>query len=56
MLQLERTIEAFHGDRSRLDLTGFSMGGAGTYRIAHRWPDASWLVTAPADTLTPLWS
>src|SRR5262245_18756798 len=39
ILQLERTIEEFQGDRSRLYLTGFSMGGAGTYRMACRWPD-----------------
>jgi predicted peptidase len=48
MLQLEKTIEEFHGDRSRLYLTGFSMGGAGTYRMAHRWPNrfAALLVVA----------
>ena len=42
------TIEEFHGDRSRIYLTGFSMGGAGTYRMAHRWPErfAALLVVA----------
>jgi len=39
MLQLDKTIEEFRGDPSRIYLTGFSMGGAGTYRIAHRWPE-----------------
>ena len=48
MLQPEKTIEEFHGDRSRVYLTGFSIGGAGTYRMAHRWPNrfAALLVVA----------
>ena len=49
--ELDRTVEEFRGDPSRLYLTGFSMGANGTYRIAyrspqkvcsasyHRWPD-----------------
>jgi predicted peptidase len=39
ILQLDRTIAEFHGDPSRIYLTGFSMGGAGAYRMAHRWPE-----------------
>lgn len=31
---LERTIKEFHGDRSRLYLTGISMGGYGVWSIA----------------------
>ena len=48
MLQLDKTTEEFHGDRSRIYLTGFSMGGAGTYRMAHRWSErfAALLVVA----------
>lgn len=37
--QLERTITEFHGDPDRVYLTGFSMGGAGVYRMAARWPE-----------------
>jgi poly(3-hydroxybutyrate) depolymerase len=51
--QLEHTIEEFHGDQSRIYLTGFSMGGAGTYRMAHRWPDrfaALLVVTGPVES------
>ena len=36
---LERTIKEFHGDRSRLYLTGISMGGYGTWSIASHHPD-----------------
>ena len=39
ILQLDRTIAEFHGDPSRIYLTGFSMGGAGAYRMAYRWPE-----------------
>ena len=53
MLQLDKTIEEFRGDRSRIYLTGFSMGGAGTYRMAHRWPErfaALFVVAGPVES------
>jgi predicted peptidase len=35
---LEKSIKEFHGDRSRLYLTGLSMGGYGTWDMAARYP------------------
>lgn len=35
---LEQSIKEFHGDRSRLYLTGISMGGYGTWSIAEHHP------------------
>lgn len=35
---LERSIKEFKGDRSRLYLTGLSMGGYGTWEMAARYP------------------
>jgi predicted peptidase len=37
--QLEKTLAEFNGDPDRVYLTGFSMGGAGVYRMAYRWPE-----------------
>ncbi len=37
--ELDKTVIEFHGDPKRLYLTGFSMGGTGTYRIAYHWPE-----------------
>ncbi len=39
MAELEKTISEFRGDRARVYLTGHSMGAAGAYRIAYRWPE-----------------
>jgi len=39
MAALERTIVEFHGDRTRVTLTGLSMGGYGTYHLAMAHPD-----------------
>jgi predicted peptidase len=39
MAALEKSIREFHGDRSRLYLTGLSMGGYGTYHLALAHPD-----------------
>ncbi len=39
MAELDRTVDEFRGDRTRLYLTGFSMGANGTYRSAYRWPE-----------------
>jgi predicted peptidase len=39
MAALEKSIVEFHGDRSRVYLTGLSMGGYGTYHLALAHPD-----------------
>jgi len=39
MAALEKSIREFHGDRSRIYLTGLSMGGYGTYHLALAHPD-----------------
>jgi predicted peptidase len=39
MAALERSVVEFHGDRSRLYLTGLSMGGYGTYHLALAHPN-----------------
>jgi predicted peptidase len=36
--ELDQTMSEFHGDPSRIYLAGYSMGGAGAYRMAYRWP------------------
>lgn len=55
--ELDRVASEFHGDPKRTYLSGFSMGGAGVYGIAARWPDrfAALLAIAgavPADDAT----
>ncbi len=35
---LEATIEEFNGDRSRLYLTGLSLGGYGTWAFGYKYP------------------
>jgi len=37
--ELDATLREFHGEPARVYLTGFSMGGAGVYAIASRWPN-----------------
>ncbi|MEA2326136.1 MAG: hypothetical protein QOE68_1095 [Thermoanaerobaculia bacterium] len=39
MAAMEQSIVEFHGDRSRLYLTGLSMGGYGTWHLALAHPD-----------------
>jgi predicted peptidase len=39
IVELDHTMAEFHGDPHRLYLSGFSMGGAGVYDIAARWPE-----------------
>jgi predicted peptidase len=39
MAALEKSITEFHGDRSRVYLTGLSMGGYGTYHLAMAHPE-----------------
>jgi predicted peptidase len=36
---IDAVIAEFHADRNRIYLSGFSMGGAGVYGIAARWPE-----------------
>lgn len=40
MAALEQSIAEFHGDRSRVYLTGLSMGGYGAWHLALAHPDA----------------
>jgi predicted peptidase len=37
--ELDQTVAEFHGDPSRVYLTGFSMGGTGSYRLAYHNPN-----------------
>lgn len=39
MAALDRTLAEFHADRSRVYLTGLSMGGHGTWYLAYRHPE-----------------
>ncbi len=43
---LEHALEAYRGDRSRVGLRGFSMGGAGVWHLAAHHPGA-WRAAAP---------
>ncbi len=44
---LERTIQEYGADRSRVYLTGHSMGGGGTWYLAHQYPEL-WDAIAPS--------
>jgi predicted peptidase len=46
--QIDRTIEEFAVDPDRVYLTGFSMGAAGVYGMAYRWPERFAAVAAIA--------
>jgi predicted peptidase len=39
MAALDRTIDEFHGDRSRIMLTGLSIGGNGAWHLAYQHPE-----------------
>lgn len=39
MAELDSAVAEFHGDPHRVYLTGFSMGAAGVYSIAAKWPE-----------------
>jgi len=55
MAELEAAEKEFNVDAGREYLTGFSMGAAGAYRLAYRWPDrfaalvsdAGWIEAVP---------
>jgi predicted peptidase len=36
---LDASVKEFNGDRERIYLTGFSMGGYGTWKLAGKYPD-----------------
>jgi len=44
---LERTVREYGADRSRIFLTGHSMGGGGTWYLAHQHPEL-WEAIAPS--------
>ena len=37
--EIDQAAAEFHVDQTRMYLSGFSMGGAGVYEIASRWPE-----------------
>jgi pimeloyl-ACP methyl ester carboxylesterase len=51
--ELEQTRKEFHGDPKRIYLVGFSMGGSGVYRLAHRWPDRFAAIVPIAGAVVP---
>ena len=53
LAELDQTISDFHGDERRLYLTGFSMGGSGTYRITFHHPDRFAAVLVVAGRVQP---
>ena len=46
--QLDKTMNEFSTDASRVYLTGFSMGATGAYRIAYRWQNKFAAIVAVA--------
>jgi len=53
MAELDQTIAEFHGDPSRIYLTGFSMGATGAYRIAYHRPHKFAALVAIAGRIEP---
>jgi predicted peptidase len=54
--ELEATLRSFHGDPTRVYLTGASMGGQGVYSLALRYPDRfAALVVSCGSPLRPPW-
>lgn len=51
--QLDQTFNEFRLDAGRIYLTGFSMGAAGAYRLAFRWPKRFAAVVAIAGPVEP---
>jgi len=50
---LEQSIREFHGDRTRLYLTGLSMGGYGVWKLAQRHPTMFAAIVAVCGGLLP---
>ena len=53
MAELDRTIAEFRVDPERVYLHGFSMGAAGGYRIACKWPERFAAVVVVAGRIEP---
>jgi len=53
MAELDRTIAEFRVDPARVYLHGFSMGAAGGYRIACKWPERFAAVVVVAGRIEP---
>ena len=53
MAELDRTIAEFRVDPARVYLHGFSMGAAGAYRIACKWPERFAAVVVVAGRIEP---
>ena len=54
--ELEAIVRSFHGDPTRVYLTGGSMGGQGVYSLALRYPDRfAALVVSCGSPLRPPW-
>ncbi|MCU1291113.1 MAG: dienelactone hydrolase [Acidobacteria bacterium] len=51
--ELDRTMEEFNTDSSRVYLTGFSMGATGAYRVAYRWQNKFAAIVAVAGRVEP---
>jgi predicted peptidase len=52
--ELDQTAREFRIDTSREYLTGYSMGAAGSYRIAYKWPDRFTAIATGAGTVQPI--
>jgi predicted peptidase len=52
--ELDQTVKDFRIDTSREYLTGYSMGAAGSYRIAYKWPDRFAAIATGAGTVQPI--
>lgn len=52
--ELNQVEQEFRVERSREYLTGHSMGAAGTYRIAYRWPDRFAALVSVSGTVQPI--
>jgi predicted peptidase len=53
LAELNQTQQEFHGDPARVYLIGFSLGGAGVYRIAYRWRERFAALVAIAGFVEP---
>ncbi|MBZ5607074.1 MAG: prolyl oligopeptidase family serine peptidase [Acidobacteriia bacterium] len=52
--ELDQTVKEFRIDTSREYLTGYSMGAAGSYRIAYKWPERFAAIATGAGTVQPI--
>jgi predicted peptidase len=52
--ELDATEKEFRIDSARDYLTGFSMGAAGAYRLAYKWPDRFAALVTDAGTVEPV--